>query len=156
MQKQMRSFSLLGLNKYRGWLIDELPFLFFCQATMSRAFCIPGIFFLTCALVLSFLASLSLPFLPALDIVRVKFGTNSTGAASAGSLPVVTELRVSSLARYTILMGPLLIFSPSLASGKRDSLLPILAEFKPLCRAPCEYDLKGARTCADKRQCTSI
>ncbi|KJA17851.1 hypothetical protein HYPSUDRAFT_45842 [Hypholoma sublateritium FD-334 SS-4] len=80
---------------------------------MSRAFCIPGIVFLTCALVLSFLASLSLPFLPALDIVRVKFGTNSTGTASAGSLPVVSELRLGVW-------------------------------------APCEYDLQGARTCAEK------
>ncbi|PPR00269.1 hypothetical protein CVT26_009021 [Gymnopilus dilepis] len=55
---------------------------------MSRAFCIPGVVFLFCALVLSFLVSVSLPFLPALDIVRTHFGdtqdiqqfvTNSTG-----------------------------------------------------------------------------
>lgn len=40
---------------------------------MSRAFCIPGILFLLCAFVLSFLVSVSLPFLPALDIARVHF-----------------------------------------------------------------------------------
>jgi len=42
---------------------------------MSRAFCIPGILFLVCALVLSFLVSISLPFLPALDIVRTHYGS---------------------------------------------------------------------------------
>ncbi|KAF5349316.1 hypothetical protein D9758_011803 [Tetrapyrgos nigripes] len=40
---------------------------------MSRVFCIPGILFLLCAFVLSFLVSISLPFLPALDIARVHF-----------------------------------------------------------------------------------
>jgi len=42
---------------------------------MGRAFCIPGVFFLLIALVLSFLVSVSLPFLPALDVARVHFGT---------------------------------------------------------------------------------
>ncbi len=37
---------------------------------MSRAFCIPGIVFLFCALVLSILTSISLPFLTGLDIAR--------------------------------------------------------------------------------------
>ncbi|KAF8904695.1 hypothetical protein CPB84DRAFT_1706146 [Gymnopilus junonius] len=55
---------------------------------MSRAFCIPGVVFLFCAFVLSFLVSISLPFLPALDVVRTHFGdgqqiqqiqTNSSG-----------------------------------------------------------------------------
>ena len=36
---------------------------------MSRAFCIPGIVFIFCAFVLNFLVSISLPYLPALDIV---------------------------------------------------------------------------------------
>lgn len=40
---------------------------------MSRAFCIPGVIFLFCALALSFLVSVSLPFLPALDITRAHF-----------------------------------------------------------------------------------
>ncbi|TFK97852.1 SUR7/PalI family-domain-containing protein [Pterulicium gracile] len=40
---------------------------------MSRVFCIPGIVFLLCALVLSFLVSISLPYLTALDIVRTTF-----------------------------------------------------------------------------------
>jgi hypothetical protein len=38
--------------------------------TMSRAFCIPGIVFLFCALVLGILTSISLPFLTGLDIAR--------------------------------------------------------------------------------------
>jgi len=41
---------------------------------MARLFCIPGIIFLFCAFVLSILVSISLPFLPALDIARSKFG----------------------------------------------------------------------------------
>ncbi|KAK1216735.1 hypothetical protein PQX77_020622 [Marasmius sp. AFHP31] len=40
---------------------------------MARAFCIPGIIFLLCATVLSFLVSISLPFLPALDVARTHF-----------------------------------------------------------------------------------
>ncbi|KAJ7468673.1 hypothetical protein FB451DRAFT_1256948 [Mycena latifolia] len=55
---------------------------------MSRIFCIPGILFLLCALILSILVSISLPFLPALDFVRVKFGS---GVATAGN--GMTELR---------------------------------------------------------------
>ncbi|KAF9078307.1 hypothetical protein BDP27DRAFT_1378802 [Rhodocollybia butyracea] len=37
---------------------------------MARMFCIPGIIFLFCAFILSILVSISLPFLPALDIAR--------------------------------------------------------------------------------------
>ncbi|KAK0478849.1 hypothetical protein IW261DRAFT_1481227 [Armillaria novae-zelandiae] len=37
---------------------------------MTRAFCIPGIIFLFCAFVLSFLTSISLPYLTGLDIAR--------------------------------------------------------------------------------------
>ncbi|KAK0201066.1 hypothetical protein DFS33DRAFT_1102559 [Desarmillaria ectypa] len=37
---------------------------------MSRVFCIPGIVFLFCAFVLSFLTSISLPYLTGLDIAR--------------------------------------------------------------------------------------
>ncbi|KAJ7279090.1 hypothetical protein C8J57DRAFT_1175963 [Mycena rebaudengoi] len=49
----------------------------------------PGIIFLLCALVLSILVSISLPFLPALDIVRVNFGS---GVATSGD--GMTELRL--------------------------------------------------------------
>ncbi|KAJ7145800.1 hypothetical protein C8R44DRAFT_755912 [Mycena epipterygia] len=55
---------------------------------MARIFCIPGIIFLGCALVLSILVSISLPFLPALDFVRVHFGS---GVATNGD--GLTELR---------------------------------------------------------------
>jgi hypothetical protein len=51
---------------------------------MSRAFCIPGVLFLVCALVLSFLVSVSLPFLPAMDIVRTHFGGGQVQAGSVG------------------------------------------------------------------------
>ncbi|KAL0571247.1 hypothetical protein V5O48_010717 [Marasmius crinis-equi] len=56
---------------------------------MARAFCIPGIIFLLCATVLSFLVSISLPFLPALDVAR----THLPGQAIVNGQPV-TELRV--------------------------------------------------------------
>ncbi|KAJ7167904.1 hypothetical protein C8R46DRAFT_258490 [Mycena filopes] len=50
---------------------------------MSRAFYLSGTAFLFVALVLSFLASISLPYLPALDFVRVRFSGDSllSGAA---------------------------------------------------------------------------
>ncbi|KAJ2932002.1 hypothetical protein H1R20_g5079, partial [Candolleomyces eurysporus] len=57
---------------------------------MSRLFCIPGVVLLFCALVLSFLASISLPFLPALDIARVKF---ENGTALDNSSVPITEYR---------------------------------------------------------------
>ncbi|KAJ6542731.1 hypothetical protein B0H19DRAFT_1000450 [Mycena capillaripes] len=55
---------------------------------MSRIFCIPGIIFLLCALILGVLVSISLPFLPALDFVRVHFGS---GVSTSGD--GMTELR---------------------------------------------------------------
>ncbi|CAE6461635.1 unnamed protein product [Rhizoctonia solani] len=56
---------------------------------MARIFCLPGIFFLVAALVLQILVSLSLRYVPALDIARTRFA----GAASAGSSQAVNELR---------------------------------------------------------------
>ncbi|PPQ94284.1 hypothetical protein CVT25_004941 [Psilocybe cyanescens] len=64
---------------------------------MSRAFCIPGIVFLVAALVLSFLVSVSLPFLPALDIVR----TNFQGGVQQGAIGTVqTRLGIWSACAY--------------------------------------------------------
>lgn len=60
---------------------------------MARFFCIPGILFLLCAFVLLVLASISLPILSALDIVRVHY-TGSTDPTVQGSSSI-TELRVS-------------------------------------------------------------
>jgi len=57
---------------------------------MARVFCIPGIFFLVAALVLQILVSISLRYVPALDIARARFN----GAASAGSSQAVSELRL--------------------------------------------------------------
>jgi len=56
---------------------------------MSRAFCIPGILFLVCALVLNFLVSISLPYLPALDIARTRFEPDVRQANTQG----VTQVR---------------------------------------------------------------
>ncbi|KIK64991.1 hypothetical protein GYMLUDRAFT_39402 [Collybiopsis luxurians FD-317 M1] len=44
---------------------------------MARLFCIPGIIFLFCAFILSLLTSISLPFLPALDIARSHLNGNA-------------------------------------------------------------------------------
>lgn len=57
---------------------------------MSRAYCIPGVFFLFCAFVLLFLVSVSLPHLEAMDITRV----DTTGQFVSGS-QTITQLRVS-------------------------------------------------------------
>ncbi|TFK37573.1 hypothetical protein BDQ12DRAFT_724027 [Crucibulum laeve] len=58
---------------------------------MSRAFCIPGIVILFIALVLSFLTSISLPFLPALDITRAHVGTKGSVQDGAAG---ITEIRL--------------------------------------------------------------
>ncbi|KAG7087714.1 hypothetical protein E1B28_013661 [Marasmius oreades] len=63
---------------------------------MARAFCIPGIIFLLCATVLSFLVSISLPFLPALDIARTHF----PGTALVNG-QIVDELRFGVWAQCT-------------------------------------------------------
>ncbi|THH04830.1 hypothetical protein EW145_g5233 [Phellinidium pouzarii] len=56
---------------------------------MSRAFCIPGIFFLTCALVLLILVSISLPTLTAFDFARVHFNS----ASNAGDSRAIDQIR---------------------------------------------------------------
>lgn len=58
---------------------------------MARAFCIPGIIFLVAAFVLSFLTSISLPFLTGLDITRTHFGNGVIQSESQG----MVEIRVS-------------------------------------------------------------
>ncbi|KAG8746062.1 hypothetical protein FRC10_006165 [Ceratobasidium sp. 414] len=57
---------------------------------MARVFCIPGIFFLVAAFVLQILVSISLRYVPALDIAHVHFD----GAANTGSSQAVSELRL--------------------------------------------------------------
>ncbi|KAL1746620.1 SUR7/PalI family-domain-containing protein [Schizophyllum fasciatum] len=57
---------------------------------MSRAFCIPGIFFIFAALVLNFLVSISLPYLTALDVARATF---DTGASAGGVDSGVRQVR---------------------------------------------------------------
>jgi len=56
---------------------------------MTRAFCIPGILLLFIAFALSFLTSISLPYLPALDITRTQFGDGNISSGQQG----MTELR---------------------------------------------------------------
>ena len=57
---------------------------------MSRALCIPAALILFCALVLSFLTSISLPYLTGLDIARA----NLTSADVNGTVGI-SEIRVS-------------------------------------------------------------
>ena len=70
--------------KYRS-----TPFLII----MARIFCIPGVIFIFFAFVLNFLASISLPYLTALDITRTHFdhGVILSDTQNSG----VTELKVS-------------------------------------------------------------
>ena len=58
---------------------------------MARGFHIPGMILLFCAFVLLLLVSVSLPYLPALDVVRIHFEGGSTNAQGQ-----LSELRVSS------------------------------------------------------------
>jgi len=57
---------------------------------MSRAFCIPGVFFLFSAFVLLFIVSVSLPYLTAMDITRVS--TDGTSAISGQQ--ATTQIRL--------------------------------------------------------------
>jgi len=62
---------------------------------VSRTFCIPGIFFLLAATGLLIVTSISLPYLPALDIVRVHInsGTVAVRSASTNSSQSISQLR---------------------------------------------------------------
>ncbi|KAL0952788.1 hypothetical protein HGRIS_007013 [Hohenbuehelia grisea] len=101
---------------------------------MSRLFCIPGIVFLLCATVLSFLTSISLPYLTKIDIARVNFG-NAGGAGTVQS--GINELRVS-------FQKVLSSFGMAVADDLR---------FRIACDqlgvwAHCAYDENGTRTCS--------
>ena len=58
---------------------------------MSRAFCLPAIFFLFSAFVLLFIVSISLPYLTAMDITRV----HTNGTVEVTGDQSLSELRVS-------------------------------------------------------------
>ncbi|OSD03824.1 hypothetical protein PYCCODRAFT_1434221 [Trametes coccinea BRFM310] len=58
---------------------------------MPRIFHIPGVIFLICAFVLLFLVSISLPYLTALDIARVKFKTGSPSVGQDSN--AINEIR---------------------------------------------------------------
>lgn len=61
---------------------------------MPRSFFFPGLFFITAALILLLLVSISLPFLTSLDFVRVHFNTglNSNEADSINQIRVRRSL----------------------------------------------------------------
>jgi hypothetical protein len=61
---------------------------------MPRSFCIPGVVFLFCAVVLLFIVSVSLPYLTAMDIARVRFNNNKVSIKP--TTDILIQLRVSS------------------------------------------------------------
>ena len=76
---------------------------------MSRAFWIPAAFIIFCALVLNFLASISLPYLPGLDIARANLSS-----AQVQSSTGISEIRVSLVSSFYHVMTKLMdfFFSP--------------------------------------------
>ena len=58
---------------------------------MSRAFCVPAIFFIFAAFVLLFIVSISLPYLTAMDITRV----HTDGTVQVTGDQAMSQLRVS-------------------------------------------------------------
>lgn len=112
---------------------------------MPRSFCIPGIAFLFCAFVLSFLVSISLPYLTALDIVRTHFdGVTIDGSNS------LNEVRVSS--RYLSHSNSTFSDASTTASsdyGERARAGSINQNhlFTGIFRAPCRYEQDGDKTC---------
>ncbi|KAI0742486.1 hypothetical protein C8Q80DRAFT_1109547 [Daedaleopsis nitida] len=62
---------------------------------MPRAFHIPGVIFLFCAFVLLFLVSISLPFITALDFVRIHFKDGNPTSSNTNAL---NEIRFGSWA----------------------------------------------------------
>ncbi|KAB5593930.1 SUR7/pali family protein [Ceratobasidium theobromae] len=58
---------------------------------MARVFCIPGVIFLVGALALQILVSISLRYVPALDIARARF---PSGTVFAGSSQAASEVRM--------------------------------------------------------------
>jgi hypothetical protein len=80
---------------------------------MSRAFCIPASFFLFCALVINILVTISLPAIPALDIVRTSYVTGVEPDNIEGG---VTQARVSLL--FSSIGLALISWSYSLVFGE--------------------------------------
>ncbi|CCL99812.1 uncharacterized protein FIBRA_01836 [Fibroporia radiculosa] len=72
---------------------------------MGRSLHIPGVFFLFCALVLLCLVSISLPFLPALDIARVRASQSGASFVTDVSVEAVVGLRVMATAAGNVLMS---------------------------------------------------
>lgn len=70
----------------------------------DRSTFVPGVIFLIVALAASFLASISLPFLPALEVVRSKFGNNGL---SVGQFKSIQEARVRAVDRVSFALADL-------------------------------------------------
>jgi len=65
---------------------------------MPRSFCIPGIIILGLALACGLLASISLPYLPALEVSRTTF--HSGTPVPGGQTEAISEIRVRRLALH--------------------------------------------------------
>ncbi|KAH0579881.1 hypothetical protein H2248_002709 [Termitomyces sp. 'cryptogamus'] len=105
---------------------------------MSRIFCIPGVLFIFVALVLLSLSSISLPYLPALDVARTKFGTEVLDSGAQG----MTELRVSVL--YS---GQVWLLTDHVAWSLVNFCPCRQSHVTNLTRAYCYYDQDLDRTC---------
>lgn len=81
---------------------------------VSRAFCIPGIFFVFAATVLLIVTSISLPYLPALDIVRVHVNSGTVVVGTDSSSQAIDQLRVCAHLTYN---DALINYNPSLVYG---------------------------------------
>ena len=122
----------------------------------ARTFFLPGTILLFCAFILSLLVAVSLPALPALDIVRCHFPSGLT--LDLSSIPMIKEIRVNTLLLPppTLLNFVLFCFAFSslftvgyLVRKLMGPLLPI--ELMRGHRAYCVYDAKtGHRTCVDQ------
>ena len=83
----------------------------------ARAFFLPGIFILFCAFMLSLLVTISLPDLPALDVVRCQYNSSSTPLESMDT-ESIKEIRVNTL----LLQLPLLADFTSRISSVHSSV----------------------------------
>ncbi|KAF9791956.1 pali-domain-containing protein [Thelephora terrestris] len=84
----------------------------------SRAFCVPGVFFLLAATVLLIITSVSLPFLPAIDFVRAHVQSGNVGVANTQG--IATSSSISQLKVSSDQFGVWAYCAVESASGNRD------------------------------------
>jgi hypothetical protein len=121
----------------------------------ARVFSLPSIVLLFCAFILLLLVAISLPTLPALDIVRCHLPSGLT--LDFSGIPMIKEIRVKLLTPSTLLLAELfflvtlssLFTVGNLVRMFLGHVLPI--ELMRGYRAYCVYDAKtGHRTCVDQ------